>query len=283
MILFKHLAKIRSYLAEKKSGGKSIGFVPTMGALHRGHLSIIEKAKKETDLVVCSIFVNPTQFNNTEDLEKYPRDISKDTILLEESGCDVLFFPEIDEMYPNGLDERITLNLGELGNILEGKFRSGHFDGVATIVKKFFDIIQPNKAFFGEKDYQQLLVIKNLVDHFNYNIQIVPCAICREDDGLAMSSRNKLLSTAEREVAPFIYRTLIQVEEQAYRFSIPELKNFVIKEFKQNPYLRLEYFEIADSSNFSPVISWEESKKPIACIAAFLGSVRLIDNMKLFS
>jgi pantoate--beta-alanine ligase len=283
MIIFKHLAEIRSYLSEKKSGGVSIGFVPTMGALHCGHLSIIEKVKKEGCLVVCSIFVNPAQFNNREDLEKYPRDISKDSILLEKSGCDILFIPETNEIYPDGLEERITLNLGKLGNILEGKFRPGHFEGVATIVKKLFDIIQPDKAYFGEKDYQQLLVIKKLVNYFNLKIQIVSCPIIREDDGLAMSSRNQLLSPDERKEAPFIYKTLIQVKEKARIIGVPEIKDFVMKKFTHNTAFRLEYFEIADSRRLSPLISWEESKEPLACIAAFLGSVRLIDNMKLFS
>jgi len=283
MIVFKYLVEIHLFLSEKKAKGMTVGFIPTMGALHRGHISIIEKAKKETDLVVCSIFVNPTQFNNIEDLEKYPRDISKDTLLLEKSGCDVLFLPENDEMYPKGFKERISLNLGELGNILEGKFRPGHFDGVATIVKKLFDIIQPDKAYFGEKDYQQLLVIKNLVDHFYNNIQIIPCPIIREDDGLAISSRNQLLSSDERKAASFIYGTLIKVKEQAPRQSIAALKEFVAIEFKRNAIFKLEYFEIADSRTISPLTSWTESKEPIACIASFLGSVRLIDNMKLFS
>ena len=253
-----------------------------MGALHEGHLALIKKAKKENDLVVCSIFVNPTQFNNKEDLAKYPRDLKKDIEFLESVNCDILFVPNEKEMYPEDEKEKLLkLDFGNLDKIMEGKFRPGHFIGVATIVNKLFRIVEPDKAYFGEKDYQQLIIIKKMVEKLKQPIQIIPCSIKREKDGLAMSSRNARLTKEERKAAPFIYMLLKEAEKFYPVLSPSKIKNLVEKRFSENKNFILEYFEIVDSSTLISLNKWEKMQNPIACIAAHLGKVRLIDNIKM--
>jgi pantoate--beta-alanine ligase len=258
-----------------------IGFIPTMGALHKGHLSLVREAKKENGYVVCSIFVNPMQFNNKTDLQKYPRDILKDKELLESAGCDFLFFPSESEMYPEPVKE--DFNFGELDKVMEGKFRPGHFNGVAVVVKKLFEIITPDRAYFGLKDYQQVVIINKLVKDYQLPVEIIPCTIVREKDGLAMSSRNQLLDKTSRKKAPMIYEALKMVKIQSGYSTIIEIKDYIEHLFHKTSNTKLEYFEIVDMYTLKPIKTWVESKNIIACIAVYFGNIRLIDNMILFS
>lgn len=261
--------------------GKTIGFVPTMGALHRGHLELVKKAKNENDFVVVSIFVNPTQFNNSEDLEKYPRNTERDVKKLISVDCDYLFLPSEEEMYPQG-ENQSKYDFGILSLVMEGENRPGHFDGVAMIVHKLFNAIPANKAYFGKKDYQQLLVIKSLVEQLNLKIEISPCEIVRESDGLAMSSRNQRLTVNQRAVAPLIYQTLIKSKSMASHSSIEEVKAFVESEINKVEEMRLEYFEIADGDNLTLINHFEKNKNIMGFIVVNLGSIRLIDNIQFF-
>ncbi len=275
------ISQTKQFLLEAKKEGKSIGFVPTMGALHEGHLTLMRRAKKENDLLAVSVFVNPIQFNNPEDLKKYPRDLEKDKQLLKSVGCDVVFAPTVDEMYP---EEKVTehFDFGKLETVMEGAFRPGHFNGVAVVVKRLFNIITPDRAYFGEKDFQQLAIIKQLVKMENMPVEIVPCAIVREPDGLAMSSRNERLTPDERALAPFIYQTLQQAAQLKTEKSPLEIIQWVTNKFKAQPAFTLEYFELADDVFLQPVTRWEKGKGTIGFIAAFLGDVRLIDNIRFY-
>ena len=249
-----------------------------MGALHDGHLQLMKRAKQENDLLVVSIFVNPIQFNNPEDLEKYPRDLDKDKALLEQVGCDILFAPGVQEMYPEPVTKKYSF--GELETVMEGAFRKGHFNGVAVVVKKLFDIILPDKAYFGEKDFQQLAIIQRLVDIENLAVQIIPCPIVREKDGLAMSSRNERLSASERKAAPFIHKTLQEAVKLSEKMNPEEIKDWVIEQFAANKVFQLEYFEIAGDHNLQPVSAWNQASGIMGFIAVHLGQVRLIDNIR---
>ncbi len=279
MEIFNTIIETQSYLQILKKSNKSIGFVPTMGALHQGHLALVRQAKAENKVVVVSIFVNPIQFNNKEDLLKYPRTFETDAAMLKAIGCDVIFYPDEAQMYPE--PDTTVYDFGQLDKVMEGKFRAGHFNGVAIVVKKLLDIVQPNKAYFGEKDYQQLQIIKALVKQKNIKVEIVSCAIVRENDGLAMSSRNMRLTPEERKAAPFIYQTLLQAKEKSSQINPTELTQWVIKQIKTNSLFTLEYFEIADASTLLPISNWKDCEHAIGCIAVFLGNVRLIDNIKL--
>lgn len=274
------LKRLLDTFSKKK---KSIGFVPTMGALHDGHLALVQRAKKENDLVVCSIFVNPTQFNNREDLKKYPRTLKADIRKLESVKCDVLFAPDEKEMYPkNDPEKELEIDFGLLDKVMEGKFRPGHFKGVAMVVNKLFRIVMPQKAYFGEKDYQQLLIIKKMARLLKHRLRIVACATVREKDGLAMSSRNMRLTPEEREQAPFIYRVLKESKSLARKKnSARKLKEWAGKQFSANNYFKLEYFEIADAASLMPIKKWSDAGRAVICIAAYLGKVRLIDNIKI--
>jgi len=274
------IAGTRQWLDGKRSKGKSIGFVPTMGALHQGHLELVKRACYENDLAACSIFVNPIQFNNPEDLNKYPRTLEADLKLLEETGCHLVFAPSVQEMYPEPVTKRY--DFGQLEGVMEGEHRPGHFNGVAVVVKKLFDIIQPDRAYFGEKDFQQLRIIQSLVRMEKIPVNITPCPTIRESDGLAMSSRNRRLSAEERAIAPEIYRTLLGAKELAKKIPVIELKGISIARLQSKGF-RVDYFELADTDSLQPVATWEESSGVIACVAAYLGSVRLIDNMILFA
>jgi len=281
MLTFDTIQSVKEFLSGKKREGKTTGFVPTMGALHEGHLELMRRAKKENDLLVVSVFVNPIQFNNPEDLEKYPRDLEKDKQLLESVGCDVLFAPGVSEMYP---EKEVTekFDFGKLEQVMEGAFRPGHFNGVAVVVKRLFNIIEPNKAYFGEKDFQQLAIIQKLTEMEKIPVTVVPCPIVRETDGLAMSSRNQRLTPEERKIAPFIYQTLKQAVELKNSMSPNEVKQWVIERFSDKPQFTPEYFEIADDQLLQPVSNWKDSEGVVGFIAVFLGKVRLIDNIRFY-
>ncbi|WP_062054032.1 pantoate--beta-alanine ligase [Aquimarina longa] len=264
-----------------KKQHKTIGFVPTMGALHKGHLALIERAIKENEVVIVSIFVNPTQFNTSEDLINYPRTLDSDVkLLLSLSEDIILFAPSPKEIYR----EQITSNSYDfkgLENEMEGKFRPGHFDGVGTVLKHFFNILNPDKAYFGEKDFQQLQVVKKLVEIEKITTQIIGCPIYREQNGLALSSRNKRLNQNQLAVAPLIYSVLKQVKKDFGTKSVTTLNNWVSKQFKNHDELKLEYFEIAKVSNLKPIKRKQKNTKYRAFIAVFAGEIRLIDNIAL--
>jgi pantoate--beta-alanine ligase len=269
-----------SGLHEKlKSFGSSasIGFVPTMGALHNGHLSLVKRAVADADVVVVSIFVNPTQFNDPKDLERYPRTLDADLQLLEKTGCQIVFAPGVNEIYPE--PDKRKFNFGELESVMEGLHRPGHFNGVAQVVSKLFEIVKPNKAYFGLKDFQQLAIIKNMVAQLNLPVEIVPCPIVREESGLAMSSRNELLSADERKNAALISETLFKAKELALQKSVNELKNWIFETINKNKYLTVEYIDIVDDIQLQSVKNWNEYDVKVCCVAVFCGKVRLIDNI----
>lgn len=255
--------------------------MPTMGALHKGHISLIDIAKAENDVVVCSIFVNPTQFNDPKDLERYPRPLQEDERMLKAAHCDVLFIPSVAEMYPNNDYSLLKEDFGNLDKVMEGKSRPGHFAGMITIVGKLFNAVKPHKAYFGSKDFQQLAIVKHFVKKHKLPIHIVPCPIVREDDGLAMSSRNGLLSAEERKHATLIPNTLSKVKDLWGKRSVDEIKSFVQNEFTKDGFLRLDYFEISDAETLEPVTHPQPLSSIVACIAAFDGKIRLIDNVIL--
>lgn len=275
-------AKIKSVQQKIKSlkKGTSIGFVPTMGALHEGHLSLIERAKKENDIVVVSIFVNPTQFDKPEDLINYPKTINKDLSLLKSVYCDFVFAPSSKEIYSDNIKSQ-GFNFDGLEFQMEGKFRDGHFDGVGTIVKRLFEIVKPHKAYFGEKDFQQLQIIRNMVKNHKVPVKIVPCKIYRENDGLAMSSRNARLTKEHREVAPFLYKTLKLAKIKFGTENALDIMQWVEDEFKKQSLLELEYFEIAEEETLQTIKNKIPKQKNRGFIAVFAGKIRLIDNISL--
>jgi pantoate--beta-alanine ligase len=272
--------EIKKVLSGLKSSHKTIGLVPTMGALHKGHLSLVERSVAENELTVVSIFVNPTQFDNLEDLENYPHTLENDLKLLERTGCDFVFTPDSSEVYDHQIVSE-HFSFDGLEHEMEGKHRKNHFDGVGTIVSKLFDITNPTKAYFGEKDFQQLQIIKKLTKIKQFNIQIVGCKICREKDGLAMSSRNVRLSDKHRKAAPFIYQTLQEVKQKGALSSFPELSDWVKNKFEKQSLLELEYFEIAEEKSLQAAKNKKENEAYRAFIAVFAGPIRLIDNIPL--
>ena len=279
---FSRIKEIKAALQKERRRGKSIGFVATMGALHEGHLSLIRQSNEDNDISVCSIFVNPIQFNNPQDLLRYPRTLAQDIALLEPVHCDYVFSPDEKEMYPDKGDPVPSLEFGRLEKVMEGKFRPGHFRGVAVVVKKLLDIINPDVAYFGMKDYQQLMIIRSLVSQLEIPVRIVGCPIVRESDGLAMSSRNMQLSIGERNSAPLIYQVLTKAKEKAGTLSVADLKTWATRKLSGNPSFNVEYFEIVDKQTLLPVTSWKDKEDAMACTAVYLGGVRLIDNMELF-
>lgn len=279
MEVLNDIKSVHNLIIKLKQTGTTIGFVPTMGALHQGHISLVKQSLKENDYTIVSIFINPTQFNNSEDLSKYPITTDNDIELLKKHGAHAVFFPKVEDIYPNGLvSEHYEFNGLEMQ--MEGKFRPGHFDGVATVIRRFFEIVQPLNAYFGEKDFQQLRIVQELVDNFHLPIQIVPVAIKREEDGLAMSSRNVRLTENQRKESPIIYQILLQAKEYLKNHSIEETKKFVEEKFKETSF-ELEYFEIADEKNLLPAKEKLEDQKLRAFIAVFADEVRLIDNLDL--
>lgn len=280
MKVFRSVSDTRQWLSGMRSMGKSVGFVPTMGALHQGHLNLVSRACEENDISGCSIFVNPIQFNNPEDLKKYPRPLDDDLRLLQETGCDIVFVPSVKEMYPVPVTKKF--DFGAMEKVMEGAHRPGHFNGVAVVVEKLFDIFGPDRAYFGEKDFQQLRIIQALVKMENIPVEIVPCPTVREADGLAMSSRNRRLSAEERAIAPGIYQTLLYAKDIVNNTPVSEVKKIATSMLESKGF-RVDYFELSDTETLQPVESWEEAPGVIACVAAYLGSIRLIDNMILFA
>lgn len=278
MKLVKTISELHGQLTELRKQG-AVGFVPTMGALHAGHLSLVEYAMQENASVVVSIFVNPTQFNDPKDLRRYPRDLEKDLKLLDPTGCQLVFAPQPNEIYPE--QDTRKFDFGELETVMEGKHRPGHFNGVAQVVSKLFEIVKPDSAYFGRKDFQQLAVIKKLVKQLKLPVEIIPCPIIREESGLAMSSRNQLLSPEERKNAALIYKTLKEAQKLSGKKSVQALTEWVTETINKNPLLDVEYFEVVDEENLQPVKSWDETGKKAGCIAAYCGKIRLIDNIIL--
>jgi pantoate--beta-alanine ligase len=267
-------------VAQHKQNGKRIGFVPTMGALHLGHLSLIQKAKESCDIVVVSIFVNPTQFNESADFNAYPRTLSKDLALLASEGVAYIFTPPVSEVYPenrNGL----SYNFGVIADVMEGKHRPGHFDGVAMVVKRLFEIVQPDAAFFGEKDFQQLAIIRSLVKKLELPIEIIGCEIKREANGLAMSSRNERLSSIQRNNAKVIHQSLVWAKNNRHNKKVAEILEQTKNILAQEGELSLEYLMLADTETLQEIIEWEDAKSVGMFVAARFGEVRLIDNMIL--
>lgn len=277
--VFESITSVRTWEQEMHLAGKVIGFVPTMGALHPGHISLINKAKEVCDVVIVSIFVNPTQFNNLDDLKKYPRTLVEDLQLLNQSTCDVVFFPPFEEIYPKPLKRR--WDFGLLSSSLEGYYRPGHFDGVLTVVKRFFEIVCPDHAYFGEKDFQQLSLIRAMASKEGLPITVIGCPIIRESDGLAMSSRNTRLNKHERRVAANISQVLFNIKEKGKQQSPVTLEQEAMSMLCAIEGISLEYLKIVDADNFTPLTSWNDSSNPIALVAAFVGDVRLIDNILL--
>lgn len=266
-----------TYRSGLNKTGKIIGLVPTMGALHKGHISLVEMAEKLTDKVIVSIFVNPTQFNDPEDLKNYPRDVDRDLRLLSERRVDAVFIPDVHDIYPHP-DER-TFDFGKLDKIMEGKHRPGHFNGVAQVVSILFEKVRPHKAFFGQKDFQQLTIIRQLTRMLGFKIDIIPCPIIREENGLAMSSRNQLLKEDEKEEASEIYKTLLEVMEKKSGMSPPGLAKWATEKINSSTNLDVEYFEIVNTRDLQPLKKWEDATEQIACTAVKINGVRLIDNM----
>ncbi len=280
MILFKKAADITNYLLQLKQTGKTIGFVPTMGALHAGHISLINTSKKVSDVTVCSIFVNPAQFNDVKDFNNYPTTIEQDIDILEKAGCHVLFLPPVSEIYPQGIINEEKYNLGYLETVLEGKYRPGHFQGVCMVVHRLLNIIEAHRLFLGQKDYQQCMVIKRLIELEHINIEISICPTLRENDGLAMSSRNVRLSEQERKQALAIFRALCYIKTNITPGSLKLLKAKAVGDLT-NAGFKVDYIEIANADNLEIINTWDGNIKTVAVAAAFLGDVRLIDNMLL--
>ena len=285
------VAAVKEAVDKAKKEGKTIGLVPTMGALHDGHLSLVAKARQQNDVVIVSVFVNPIQFNNKEDLAKYPRTVEADCEKLASAGADIAFVPTVEEMYPEPVTD--VYHFGPLEEVMEGPQRPGHFSGVAVVVRRLFDIAQPNRAYFGEKDYQQLAIIRDLIRQINYPIEIVPCPIVRADDGLALSSRNMRLSPAARAIAPAIFDTLQQAAEMAEYEEVDEVKEWVVNTLgsfhevnaEQCPdglKFEPEYFEVVNARTLQPIETWDEAGDDgaVGCIAVWLDGVRLIDIVK---
>ena len=280
MNVYNFIVDIQRFVKEKHNSGLKVGFVPTMGALHEGHISLINRAKKDNDIVVSSVFVNPIQFNNPTDLEKYPRTPERDIEKLEQAGCDAVFMPSVDEMYPEKVEDHY--DFGDLERVMEGACRPGHFNGVAIVVRKLFDIVNPDRAYFGEKDFQQLAIIKKMVQNLNMNLEIVPCPIIRENDGLAMSSRNVRLNETERAIAPKIFATLNDAVSKKDSMSPAEMKSYTLAKYAEINEFDVEYVEITDEINLKSIENWNECEHARIFVALQLGPVRLIDNVRIF-
>lgn len=278
MKIVNSIQELKRYLAEERQHNKQIGFVPTMGALHNGHLSLVKRCVEENDVCVVSVFVNPTQFNDKNDLATYPRTLDKDCALLEPVGCDYVFAPTEAEMYPEP-DTR-TFDFGTVSAVMEGARRPGHFNGVAQIVSKLFYAVEPDNAYFGEKDFQQIAVIRAMVKQLNIPVKINACPILREDDGLALSSRNVRLTPEQRQKAPLIARTLKESTNFAAGKSVQEVIDYVVNTINADPVMRVEYYEIVDGNTMESIKNWSDTDYAVGCITVYCGEVRLIDNIK---
>lgn len=278
MKIVKKTSELEVLVSLFKELGLKIGLVPTMGALHNGHASLVKKAVAENDVVIVSVFVNPTQFNNKNDLATYPRTVEADCALLESLGANIAFTPTVEQIYP--YPDTRQFDFTPLDKVMEGPMRPGHFNGVAQVVSRLFDIAQPNKAYFGEKDYQQLAIIREMVRQFNYPIEIVGCPIIREADGMALSSRNTLLSANERQIAVRISQTLAKSQSLLKEKSVKELQQWVIDEINRGGELEVEYYEIVNGTTLQPINNWNDCDNPVGCITVYCGKVRLIDNIQ---
>ncbi len=277
MKIVETVAELRHLVEESKGVNKTVGFVPTMGALHQGHVSLVKQCRENNDICIVSVFVNPTQFNNLDDLKHYPRSMEQDCSLLEQADVDYVFVPTVNEVYPE--EDKRNFDFGNLDKVMEGEHRPGHFNGVAQVVSRLFDIVQPDRAYFGEKDFQQLVIIKAMVKQLNLDVAVIPCPIVREDDGLALSSRNRRLSSEHRIVAPLIYRILKKSKALIGEKSVEEIKQFVIDNINAEPLLNVEYFDIVDVLSLQEVKNWSDCGDKVGCIVVFAGDVRLIDNI----
>ncbi|MFN7116923.1 MAG: pantoate--beta-alanine ligase [Saprospiraceae bacterium] len=281
MFSFKKIQALQAFLTSIRQQNRTIGFIPTMGALHQGHLAIIQQAAQAGDYTVCSIFVNPTQFNDARDLEKYPRTPEKDIPLLISVGCDALFMPSVDEIYPPDQQNKLHFQFGHLANVMEGAFRPGHFAGVAQVVSRLLDIVQPDRLYMGQKDFQQVKIVESMLQQLHSPVQLVISPTIREADGLAMSSRNTRLTLEFRQQAPAIYQTLLYARQSIGNGHSPqEVQQQALEKLTQAG-LKPEYFEIVDRETLLPIERFNEAKKIIACVAAWAGEVRLIDNLEL--
>ncbi|MDL2289829.1 pantoate--beta-alanine ligase [Paludibacteraceae bacterium OttesenSCG-928-F17] len=281
MKIIKTKTELQYLIGQLKATGKSVGFVPTMGALHDGHIALVRRCAAENDYCIVSVFVNPTQFNNASDLEKYPRTLTKDAELLEEAGCYLVFAPDAEEMYSNDeLENTFEFDFGGLDKVMEGRFRPGHFNGVVQVVSKLFDLVKPERAYFGEKDFQQLAIIRRMVEVMNYPVEIVGCPIIREESGLAMSSRNQRLTEEQRKKAANIYRFLSESLNFAGSKSPEEVSAWVIDSINEIDGLEVEYFDIANAKTLQTIDRWNDNC--IGCIAVYCGEVRLIDNIRYY-
>ena len=281
MITLYTIKDLQKAVSTSKNEEKTIGFVPTMGALHQGHISLVKKCCEQNDVCIVSIFVNPTQFNNPTDLEKYPRTIEEDTKILKEAGADIVFVPSVQEIYPEP-DNR-QFDFGLLDKVMEGKFRPGHFNGVAQVVSRLFDIVKPDRAYFGEKDFQQLAIIRQMVRQLNIPVEIVPMPIRREDSGLAMSSRNQRLTGDQKTEAVNIYRILSDSKALYNQKTVDEVRIWVVESINKIPFLEVEYFEIVDGNTLQQIVDWKDTDYAVGCITVFCGEVRLIDNIIYYS
>jgi pantoate--beta-alanine ligase len=282
MILFKKPEDLKNYLSGKRKAGLRYGFVPTMGALHKGHLSLIDASRKENSITVCSVFVNPAQFNDPKDFEKYPATPEKDIYMLEAAGNDILFLPSVNDIYPGGPGGLQKYDLGFLETVLEGKYRPGHFQGVCQVMHRLLDIVMPDNLYLGQKDYQQCMVIKKLVALIGLNeiIKVKVCPTLREEDGLAMSSRNMRLNEAERKKAVTVSKALNFIKENRKNYDPADLKNKAEQMLRQEGF-KVDYVEIADAADLSEIRNWNGKQRIVAVAAAFINEVRLIDNMLL--
>ena len=279
MEIIRTVKELKQAVTNAKAQGSKIGLVPTMGALHAGHVSLIERARRENDFVVVSVFVNPTQFNNPTDLKTYPRTEKADCEKLEAAGVDVAFIPSVEEIYPEP-DTRV-FELGPVADVMEGAMRPGHFNGVAQIVSKLFEMVKPDRAYFGEKDFQQIAVIRKMVELCGFKLEIVDCPIKREDDGLAMSSRNVRLTADQRKVAPMIHKILTESVQYAKDHTVDETIKMVTDELNKVKFMDVEYYQIVDPLTMQPIAQWDDTKlNPVGCITVYCGDVRLIDNIK---
>ena len=276
-IFITKIADLQRKIAEIRAKDGTVGLVPTMGALHNGHLELVKRCVAENSICVVSVFVNPTQFNDKNDLLHYPRTLDADCRLLESAGCAIAFAPEVEEMYP--VEDTRVFNLGTVAEVMEGKYRPGHFNGVAQIVSKLFDAVQPDRAYFGEKDFQQIAVIRSMVKLLNFPVEIVACPIVREDDGMALSSRNLRLTPQQRKNAVSISQTLFKSRTFAEQHSVAETIDYVVSTLNSVPDLEVEYFEIVDGNTLLPVNDWSDSDYIVGCITVYCGEVRLIDNI----
>jgi pantoate--beta-alanine ligase len=277
--IWHEVPEMTTFLSDIRNSGGRIGFVPTMGALHQGHLSLIESSRNDNDVTVCSIFVNPTQFNNREDYKLYPRDVERDITMLRKAGCEAIFIPDEKTIYPQV--DATEYHFAHLETVMEGIFRPGHFRGVAMVVRRLFDLVKPHCAYFGEKDYQQLMIIKALAAQYHSEISIIPCPTTRENDGLAMSSRNQRLGSEAREMAALIPDTLFFIRTKLRNSTAGEIRNFVKNTFSSNAKLKLEYFDIADPETLESAGDGDIATGNRAFIAVWIGGVRLIDNIQL--